>query len=143
MRKTLRRSCDACAKSKLSCDLRIPHCSRCGKRKTVCAYANQPLTATVGSDPATNSGYSYGGETNVSQSPATIPQLVLRPVSSKLDPFESYPPTRLDEAHVQTLIQHCKLGPGRADHASNTSEFCRVSPSSTILWIEVPYPTPL
>lgn len=49
---TLRRSCDACAKSKLSCDLRTPQCSRCAKKHTTCVYANQPLTSSRPSNVA-------------------------------------------------------------------------------------------
>jgi hypothetical protein len=41
MRKTLRRSCDACAKAKHRCDLLIP-CSRCTERQLRCVYANLP-----------------------------------------------------------------------------------------------------
>jgi hypothetical protein len=83
MRKTLRRSCDACAKSKLSCDLRTPRCSRCIKRNAdTCSYANEPLS------------------------------LPITPVNSGIqafDPFDSYPKTRLPRARVQQLIQHCEF----------------------------------
>lgn len=86
MRLTLRRSCDACAKAKHSCDLRTPQCSRCVKRKSQCVYANRPLNP-----PARD------------QELMRAPQ----PASTALDPFDSYPPTRLPRAHVQRLIHHC------------------------------------
>jgi hypothetical protein len=107
MRKTLRRSCDACARSKLSCDLRTPHCSRCLKRKTTCFYANQPLNGsfieatspkrTLSETEAVNGGYGVGSV------------VLSNSIGSRtLDPFDSYPPTRLPRAHVQRLIQHCE-----------------------------------
>ncbi|KAH0359164.1 hypothetical protein KCU65_g10102, partial [Aureobasidium melanogenum] len=92
MRRTLRRSCAACARSKYSCDLRTPTCSRCIKRRIQCEYANEPLTApptTLKPDAAPSS-------------------IVLLPADtsrfSSLDPFESYPQTRLGRQHVQRLI---------------------------------------
>ncbi|CAO2651657.1 Nn.00g042270.m01.CDS01 [Neocucurbitaria sp. VM-36] len=107
MRKTLRRSCDACAKSKLSCDLRLPQCSRCAKRKTTCVYANQPLTSSPTEETATSSsGTSSEAEVSVvclSKSPITFPA---SPGSQSFDPFDSYPQTRLPRAQVQQLIQH-------------------------------------
>lgn len=97
MRYTLRRSCAACAKSKHSCDLRTPRCSRCVKRKTQCAYANEPLTAQ--STPAGKAGGLIS------------PVDRLHPLSSyrfgSLDPFDSYPQTRLPRDHVQRLIHSC------------------------------------
>ncbi|KAG9564442.1 hypothetical protein KCU97_g17024, partial [Aureobasidium melanogenum] len=92
MRRTLRRSCAACARSKYSCDLRTPICSRCIKRRTHCDYANEPLTApltTLRSDAA----------------PSSI--VLLPPDTSRfssLDPFDSYPQTRLSRQHVHRLI---------------------------------------
>ncbi|KAG9736486.1 hypothetical protein KCU73_g10233, partial [Aureobasidium melanogenum] len=92
MRRTLRRSCAACARSKYSCDRRTPTCSRCIKRRIQCEYANEPLTApptTLRSDAA----------------PSSI--VLLLPDTSRfssLDPFDSYPQTRLDRQHVQRLI---------------------------------------
>ncbi|KAK0668822.1 hypothetical protein QBC41DRAFT_320980 [Cercophora samala] len=80
MRPTLRRSCSACAKSKHSCDLGTPRCSRCIKRKVQCLYANEPLTA-----------------------PNTIIPLGTR-FTTSVDPFDSYPQTRLPRNHVQRLI---------------------------------------
>ncbi|KAI4597551.1 hypothetical protein KJ359_004253 [Pestalotiopsis sp. 9143b] len=85
MRLTLRRSCDACAKAKHSCDLRTPQCSRCAKRKSQCVYANRPL------NPPTRD-----------QALMKAPQ----PERTSFDPFDSYPPTRLPRAHVQRLIHH-------------------------------------
>lgn len=82
MRHTLRRSCSACAKSKHSCDLGTPRCSRCVKRKVQCLYANEPLTAP--------------------QKKTIILPLGTR--FSSVDPFESYPQTRLPRGHVQRLI---------------------------------------
>ena len=90
MRHTLRRSCAPCAKSKLSCDLGTPRCSRCVKRRAKCAYANEPLTAQ------TRKPTLEGGGTLTSYSPAS------------LDPFGSYPHTRLPRDHVQRLVHSCK-----------------------------------
>lgn len=95
MRKTLRRSCAACAKSKHSCDLRTPRCSRCiSKRITECIYANEPLSAplrvgagTVGQLAGCNS-VSYHR-------------------FSSVDSFDSYPRTRLPKDTVQRLIHRC------------------------------------
>ncbi|GAB1318349.1 hypothetical protein MFIFM68171_08559 [Madurella fahalii] len=87
MRHTLRRSCAACARSKHSCDLSTPRCSRCIKRKVQCVYVNEPLTAA----PAAS------GESGISG-----PLVSYR--FSSVDPFESYPPTRLPREHVQRLI---------------------------------------
>ncbi|KAK3297168.1 uncharacterized protein B0H64DRAFT_119554 [Chaetomium fimeti] len=88
MRRSLRRSCAACAKSKHSCDLATPRCSRCTKRKVQCVYANEPLTAALlpSSDESGASGPLVGYK--------------FPPV----DPFESYPSTRLPRVHVQRLI---------------------------------------
>ncbi len=91
MRHTLRRSCAACARSKHSCDLGTPRCSRCIKRKVQCVYANEPLTAA----PAVvESGLAMSGLTSHR--------------FASVDPFESYPPTRLPRDHVQRLIHSCK-----------------------------------
>ncbi|KAH0499719.1 hypothetical protein TgHK011_006894 [Trichoderma gracile] len=119
MRTTLRRSCNACAKAKLACDLRIPQCSRCIKRKSRCVYANKPLNSPLDSSAssAEASGYSpsvtsKGGEllsllpqdgepvTRSSENPAWI----RNPATASFDPFDSYPPTRLPRMHVQRLI---------------------------------------
>ena len=93
MRQTLRRSCAACAKSKYRCDLSIPRCSRCVQRKVECAYANEPLTATI-----------TRVEDDAPSNPCT--SLTNYRVWS-LDPFDSYPPTRLPREHVQRLIHSC------------------------------------
>ncbi|KAK4040186.1 hypothetical protein C8A01DRAFT_15878 [Parachaetomium inaequale] len=87
MRRTLRRSCAACAKSKHSCDLGTPRCSRCSKRKVQCVYANEPLTAALSPSD---------------ESPPSGPLAAYR--FPPVDPFESYPSTRLPRAHVQRLI---------------------------------------
>ncbi|KAG9688247.1 hypothetical protein KCU95_g13670, partial [Aureobasidium melanogenum] len=92
MRRTLRRSCAACARSKYSCDLRTPTCSRCIKRRIQCEYANEPLTApstTLRPDAAPSS---------IVLLPADVSRF------SSLDPFDSYPQTRLGRQHVQRLI---------------------------------------
>ncbi|KAK4119212.1 hypothetical protein N657DRAFT_582184 [Parathielavia appendiculata] len=87
MRYTLRRSCTACARSKHSCDLGTPRCSRCVKRQVQCVYANEPLTAPAtldhsGTSAPLTAGYRF----------------------ASVDPFDSYPPTRLPREHVQRLI---------------------------------------
>ncbi|PGG98145.1 hypothetical protein AJ79_08968 [Helicocarpus griseus UAMH5409] len=98
MRQTLRRSCDACAKSKQGCDLRTPRCSHCTKRNIQCLYANEPWAAPL---PATS----------VEQPSASISRpngstsLSIRDDRFRaLDPFDSYPQTRLAREHVQRLI---------------------------------------
>ncbi|KAJ5677604.1 uncharacterized protein N7477_003237 [Penicillium maclennaniae] len=80
MRQTLRRSCTACSKSKQSCDLKTPRCARCTRRKTQCFYANEPTRSLDRSSSLTN--YRLGS----------------------LDPFDSYPQTRLPNEQVQRLI---------------------------------------
>ncbi|KAJ5847991.1 hypothetical protein N7455_011948 [Penicillium solitum] len=94
MRQSLRRSCAACARSKSSCDLRTPRCSRCVKRQVECAYANEPSTG-----PATS-----GWQNRASTSPLDGPGTLTNYKFGSLDPFESYPPTRLPREHVQRLI---------------------------------------
>lgn len=42
---TLRRSCQACARSKRRCDQRLPRCTRCLSKEVDCRYLNTPLTA--------------------------------------------------------------------------------------------------
>ncbi|KAL2826146.1 hypothetical protein BDW59DRAFT_145566 [Aspergillus cavernicola] len=90
---TLRRSCAACAKYKHSCDLRTPRCSRCIKRKVPCVYANEPLTAPPPRPKDNSSLHPFDG----------LGTLTGYRFGS-LDPFESYPPTRLPRGHVQRLI---------------------------------------
>ncbi|KAF3385078.1 hypothetical protein F1880_001862 [Penicillium rolfsii] len=95
MRQTLRRSCGACARSKLSCDLRTPHCSRCIKRKVLCVYANQPWAV----HPA--SSENADGESIES----FVPHDALSTYRfGSIDPFDSYPQTRLPREQVQRLI---------------------------------------
>ncbi|OAL48431.1 hypothetical protein IQ07DRAFT_513622 [Pyrenochaeta sp. DS3sAY3a] len=106
MRKTLRRSCDACAKSKLSCDLRTPKCSRCTKKNTACVYANEPLTSSP-----TDGFTAFLSPSAEKNSPNNLTLVKTNPlrngfISQTFDPFESYPQTRLPRAHVQRLIQH-------------------------------------
>ncbi|KAF7589268.1 hypothetical protein BBP40_004526 [Aspergillus hancockii] len=95
MRQTLRRSCAACAKFKHSCDLRTPRCSRCIKRKVECVYANEPLTA-----PPAAPGQDDGGSTRALHGVGTLTSYRI----GSLDPFDSYPQTRLPREQVQRLI---------------------------------------
>ncbi|EGY18141.1 C6 zinc finger domain-containing protein [Verticillium dahliae VdLs.17] len=98
MRQTLRRSCAACARSKHSCDLRTPRCSRCLKRNVQCLYANEPLTASpVSSDHP-------GREEAWASRPSSSPSALTTYRFGSLDPFDSYPQTRLPRAQVQRLI---------------------------------------
>lgn len=92
MSRTLRRSCTACYKYKHSCDLRTPRCSRCIKRNVPCVYANQPSTAPEDSGSTIASNYSNA---------LTSYRL------PGLDPFDSYPQTRLPRERVQRLIHSC------------------------------------
>jgi len=110
MRRTLRRSCDRCAKAKASCDLRVP-CTRCLKRKaTDCVYANEPLTSTLAGPNTTV--YSRNAVNHGSIAlPSAVHQSTM--VSNSFDPFDSYPQTRLPRAYVQQLMQHCKCSPMR------------------------------
>ncbi|KAL7809419.1 hypothetical protein V8C44DRAFT_146573 [Trichoderma aethiopicum] len=119
MRTTLRRSCNACAKAKLGCDLRIPQCSRCIKRNSRCVYANKPLNSPLDnlSSSAKASGYSPPAAGNGGELSALVPQdgesaarrpensvWIRNPATASFDPFDSYPPTRLPRLHVQRLI---------------------------------------
>lgn len=117
MRTSLRRSCNACAKAKHSCDLGTPKCSRCVKRKVTCIYANAPLSSSTSS---TSTPEPSGCGRSVDKSETKRPLLksrdgssdnsmdLLRPPDTSFDPFDSYPSTRLPRVHVQRLIQHCK-----------------------------------
>jgi hypothetical protein len=118
MRATLRRSCDACAKAKLSCDLRTPQCSRCIKRKSTCAYANEPLTnfPNAYASYSANSGNStpaVEGTSLITRNGRVTPTFeegpagLLNPAIGSLDPFDSYPPARLPRVTIQHLIHHC------------------------------------
>ena len=122
MRRTLRRSCAACAKAKHSCDLRTPKCSRCVKRTCSCIYANEPLTST---------NARLGGNYNETQTPQALKSRMgsaslnglpasLRPDlldmstvfgARSFDPFDTYPSTNLPRLRVQGLIQHCECRP--------------------------------
>ncbi|KAG9252403.1 uncharacterized protein F5Z01DRAFT_226766 [Emericellopsis atlantica] len=95
MRQTLRRSCTACAKYKHSCDLGTPRCSRCIKRRVECHYANTPLTAPY--VPALRVRRPH------SLTPVEGPPSIDASFAA-LDPFDSYPVTRLPRKHVQRLI---------------------------------------
>ncbi|KAF7563648.1 hypothetical protein G7046_g439 [Stylonectria norvegica] len=95
MRQTLRRSCAACAKAKHSCDLGTPRCSRCLKRNAQCVYANEPSTS-----PPAAPGRDGGGFV---RPPGGSGALAAYRFGS-LDPFDSYPQTRLPRQHVQRLI---------------------------------------
>ncbi|KAH6877627.1 hypothetical protein BKA58DRAFT_397771 [Alternaria rosae] len=101
MRRTLRRSCDACARSKLSCDLRTPECSRCRKRKASCVYVNEPLTSSSTENISSN----YTSR-SISNDTITSPALWNHPANKAFDPFDTYPATRLPRARVQQLIIH-------------------------------------
>ncbi|KAK2001002.1 hypothetical protein LX36DRAFT_602190, partial [Colletotrichum falcatum] len=114
MRQTLRRSCAACARSKHGCDLRTPRCSRCVKRKVPCVYANEPLTAAPASSGSAAPG--DGGAASASASPPPPPSSSSSGAGrdgsgaltnyrfGSLDPFDSYPQTRLPREQVQRLI---------------------------------------
>lgn len=118
MRTTLRRSCDACAKAKHSCDLRTPRCTRCVKRAAKCVYANVPLTSSSDTKlSGTGVSFSAKGDkattTNASDVENSSRFLdstakLLSPPDASFDPFDSYPPTRLPREHVQRLIYHCE-----------------------------------
>ncbi|KAF4858724.1 hypothetical protein CGCSCA2_v007077 [Colletotrichum siamense] len=100
MRQTLRRSCDTCAKSKHSCDLRTPRCSRCVKRKILCVYANEPLTAPPPPPPPAAPGPDATGAARHHHGSGALTSYRI----GSLDPFDSYPQTRLPREHVQRLI---------------------------------------
>lgn len=139
MRTSLRRSCHACAKAKLRCDLQTPRCSRCARRKASCVYANQPLTSSSGpsvspnriedDDFRTPKAGSESGETSPTMTGNSIS--LVNPATSSFDPFDSYPPTRLSRTHVQRLIHHCmstdqprqSMAMGFAMNANGVSSF--------------------
>ncbi|KAF8853142.1 hypothetical protein BDZ45DRAFT_598946 [Acephala macrosclerotiorum] len=121
MRATLRRSCNACAKAKQRCDLRIPQCSRCMKRKSSCIYENEPLTSSLHTyDPSSET---LGNGKPAIRNNFEVSSMAVRngritpkfresslgmgnPGNASFDPFDSYPPTRLPRVHVQRLIRH-------------------------------------
>ncbi|KAJ5628080.1 hypothetical protein N7490_010308 [Penicillium lividum] len=95
MRQTLRRSCAACSKSKISCDLRTPRCSRCNKRQIQCVYANEPWAAPAAGPGRRESALTKPMNLSVSLNDCTF---------GSLDPFDSYPQTRFPREQVQRLI---------------------------------------
>ncbi|KAH9866761.1 hypothetical protein J1614_008454 [Plenodomus biglobosus] len=106
MRLTLRRSCDACAKSKLSCDLRTPQCSRCTKKNTVCVYANQPLTSLLPGTQIFDHSETSPKLSSLHNSVERFSILLTNSIDSSVDPFNSYPRTKLARIQEQRLIQH-------------------------------------
>ena len=139
MRTSLRRSCNACAKAKHSCDLGTPKCSRCIKRKVTCIYANEPLSS---SSSTTSSAASLTPDTSdrsrsIEKTQVKRPtsksydsnashdtsMALSTPVNASFDPFDSYPITRLPRVHVQRLIQHCRV----TDFKPNQYRFLMVS----------------
>lgn len=115
MRTTLRRSCNACAKAKHSCDLRTPRCSRCIKRRVSCVYANEPLTLQAPEGPghgrtminkASKVTCIAQRDVKMSRKGQDGSVKLLNSVDTSFDPFGSYPPTRLSRIHVQRLIHH-------------------------------------
>lgn len=122
MRATLRRSCDACAKAKQSCDLQLPQCSRCLKKNSTCFYANLPLVSSQSRrvsflntsennrpNSNTESELSTANASDRSSTPKSVEMAVQLSsvVDPFFDPFDSYPPTRLSRTHAQRLIQSC------------------------------------
>lgn len=120
MRTSLRRSCNACAKAKHSCDLGTPKCSRCLKRKVTCIYANVPLSSSsttsssATEQPARSRSIekyevkTYSLKSRDLDSASQDSMELFAPAGNSFDPFDSYPATRLPRVHVQRLIQHCK-----------------------------------
>jgi hypothetical protein len=117
MSHTLRRSCAACAKSKLGCDLRLPRCSRCEKRNAVCVYANEPLTGP----PAASKWHHDRTTPSPEGSLSTLTHY--RPGTLDMDPFDSYPQTRLPREHVQRLIHGCTCTIDRGMFRSLTKQY--------------------
>ena len=124
MRTSLRRSCNACAKAKHSCDLGTPKCSRCIRRKVTCVYANEPLSSTSSASSAASVTPDTSGRSKLidkaevkrptsksydSNAPHESSMALSTPVNASFDPFDSYPTTRLPRVHVQRLIQHCRV----------------------------------
>jgi hypothetical protein len=140
MRKTLRRSCDLCAKSKLRCDLLLPQCTRCTKRsplKLICVYANTPLSSSLTDDITTISTNASPGSDDAIVKVSQSPEMSLSELGSgTFDPFESYPQIRLPRWQVQRLMQHCMfLFHNTVLHKlfeADTKQFFQPSLSSTI-----------
>ncbi|KAK2595459.1 hypothetical protein QQS21_006799 [Conoideocrella luteorostrata] len=110
---TLRRSCDSCARAKHRCDLQVPRCSRCLRRKVACVYANQPSSALRDfSDITTVAPYDHGmsdthtSTTLTATTESAVPIRLFETVDASLDPFDSYPTTKIPRTHVQRLIYH-------------------------------------
>ena len=125
MRRTLRRSCAACAKAKHGCDLQTPKCSRCVERNSSCVYANQPLSsqtvrrgkvsmATQSPQAMAISSISRRSinrdVSNTLPEPAAHSSLFPLSVigAQPIDPFDTYPSTSLPRERVQGLIYHCE-----------------------------------
>jgi hypothetical protein len=109
MRTTLRRSCDACARSKLRCDLLTPLCSRCNKTNKACVYANEPLSSSPSEHNSIASAAYLTDQHALAVLPFSNPSVFTHnPGVESFDPFDTYPTTRLPKAQVQRLIQHCK-----------------------------------
>jgi hypothetical protein len=113
---TLRRSCAACAKAKLGCDLRTPRCTRCCKRNSRCMYANEPLNSRVA--PAENGSPTDDASQMVAirlplpnrnrgDDSSRVTKLPTSVGAGTFDPFDSYPQTTLPRMQVQSLIYHC------------------------------------
>ncbi|EEY14084.1 C6 zinc finger domain-containing protein [Verticillium alfalfae VaMs.102] len=83
---------------KSDCDLRTPRCSRCLKRNVQCLYANEPLTASPVSSEQPGREETWASRPSSSHSALTTYRF------GSLDPFDSYPQTRLPRAQVQRLI---------------------------------------
>lgn len=135
MRRTLRRSCDACARAKHKCDLHTPRCSRCTSRQLQCDYANEPVSALDSPKPSAAPGQT---------SRSCLSTMSVTIGSSSFDPFDSYPSTSLPRARVQGLIVHCTLlrYPSNYWHMNWYSQSCPRLPSSIILWTLTPPRTP-
>ncbi|PVH91334.1 hypothetical protein DM02DRAFT_678143 [Periconia macrospinosa] len=109
MQQTLRRSCDACARSKLRCDLQLPQCSRCQKRspsELICVYANAPLSSSAAETATTRRTKFILHKNTVEQASSNPVICLMDPGAAALDPFDSYPQTRLPRVYVQRLIHH-------------------------------------
>lgn len=120
MRRTLRRSCAACAKAKHGCDLQTPKCSRCVERKSSCVYANEPLSSIAGRTPmagqssqlatisSRGSKHRAVSTTLSERADYLSPSPLLMAVETQpIDPFDTYPRINLPRARVQGLIYHC------------------------------------